>query len=198
MLPEFAGPEAFAELGGFSHLWLVFLFDRVPTGDWKPTVRPPRLGGNQRVGVYASRSPFRPNPIGLSAVKIEAVLADENAIEVSGVDLVDGTPLLDIKPYLPYCDAIGDAAPGYAGPPSSPIADFPIDYPAAIAAAIDDRGDAVEFRDLLEQTLRADPRPAYHDDPQKIYGMSLGDSEIRWRVSETAIVIESFELRASD
>lgn len=193
MHKEFGAAETFAELEGFSHLWLVFVFHQVNEGDWHPTVRPPRLGGNRRVGVWASRSPFRPNRIGLSSVKIEAVAASEGTIEVSGLDLVDGTPILDIKPYLPYCDALENAAAGYAVPPRSPVADSPVSMSSTIAAAIEQRSDAEQFRNLVEQTLRADPRPAYHDDPDRVYAMSLADTTVRWRVADNSIIIEAIE-----
>lgn len=194
LLADFATPEALAELAGFSHLWIVFVFDRVPAGEWHPTVRPPRLGGNRRVGVFASRSPFRPNPIGLSVVKIESVLAAQSVIEVSGVDLVDGTAVIDLKPYVPYCDAIADADPGYATVPQSALADLPIEYPAAVADAIDKHPDGTNFRLLLEQVLRADPRPSYHDNPDKIYGMSLGGRNVRFSIQAEKIIIKSLEL----
>ena len=194
LLPDFAVPGALAELSGFSHLWIVFVFDRVPAGEWHPTVRPPRLGGNQKVGVFASRSPFRPNPIGLSVVKIESVPADQSIIEVSGVDLVDGTAIIDLKPYVPYCDAIADADPGYATPPETTLAELPIEYPAAIADAIDRRPDSAEFRLLLEQVLRTDPRPGYHDDSEKIYGISLSGSNVRFSIQVKKITIESIEV----
>ncbi len=194
LLPEFAIPEALAELDGFSHLWIVFVFHHVPAGGWQPNVRPPRLGGNRRVGVFASRSPFRPNPIGLSVVKIESILADECVIEVSGVDLVDGTPIIDIKPYVPYCDAIPNAKPGYATPPETVIADWPIEYPQAIADAIDMRPDGAEFRVLLEQVLRADPRPSYHKYSDKTYGMLLSGSNVRFSIQSEKIAIESIDV----
>jgi len=194
LLPDFAAPAALADLDGFSHLWIVFVFDLVPAGEWHPTVRPPRLGGNRRVGVFASRSPFRPNPIGLSVVKIESVIPDQSVIEVSGVDLVDGTTVLDLKPYVPYCDAIPGADPGYATPPETTTADLPIEYPPAIADAIAGRSDATEFRRLLEQVLRADPRPSYHGDSEKIYGISLSGSNVRFSITPRAITIESVEI----
>jgi tRNA-Thr(GGU) m(6)t(6)A37 methyltransferase TsaA len=190
---EFSAPETFAALDGFSHLWLVFVFHQVAEGEWHPTVRPPRLGGNRRVGVWASRSPFRPNRIGLSAVKIESVRAGDGVIGVSGLDLVDGTPILDIKPYVPYCDALQNADAGYASPPRSPVADSTLVVPPTVTAAIEKRQDPDQFRRLLEQTLRADPRPAYHDDPDRIYTMSLADTTVRWRVADDSIIIVAIE-----
>ena len=197
LLKEFGAPETFANLDGFSHLWLVFVFHQVNEGDWHPTVRPPRLGGNRRVGVWASRSPFRPNRIGLSSVKIESVHPGEGTIDVSGLDLVNGTPILDLKPYVPYCDALENADAGYAQPPRSPVADAPVVISSSIAAAINQRADAKQFRMLLEQTLRADPRPAYHDDPDRVYAMSLADTTVRWRVADHSIVIEAIESEGS-
>ena len=126
-------------------------------------------------------------------MKIESIHANEGVIEVSGLDLVDGTPILDLKPYVPYCDALENATAGYAAPPQSPVADAPLLMSSSIAAAIKERADADQFRCLLEQTLRADPRPAYHDDPDRVYAMSLADTTVRWRVAGHSIIIEAIE-----
>ena len=151
--PEYRNPDAFRGLEEFSHLWLVWEFSEAVRPEWSPTVRPPRLGGNRRVGVFATRSPFRPNPIGLSCVKLEQIdLQDSRkpVIWVSGVDMMDGTPIYDIKPYLPYADS----------------------HPGAKA-----------LRGVLEQ----DPRPRYQKDPERIYGMSFGEYEVKFTVQENVL-----------
>jgi tRNA-Thr(GGU) m(6)t(6)A37 methyltransferase TsaA len=160
LLPPYNQPAAVRGLEGFSHLWLVFAFHGIPAGRWQPTVRPPRLGGNRRLGVFATRSTFRPNPIGLSAVKLERIATDHGKVvlHLAGVDVLDGTPVLDIKPYLPYADCIPTATGGFATevPPSGLAVEF---SPAAAAfCAALPVGDP---RELITQLLRQDPRPAY-------------------------------------
>jgi len=190
--PEYRNPDALRGLESASHLWLIFLFDRNPQDKpWTPTVRPPRLGGNKRLGVFATRSPFRPNPIVLSAAKIERIdleSPDGPVIHVSGIDLVNGTAILDIKPYIPYADSIPEAThPTFATAPT-PL-DLPIeisDEPSANLLAQDQ-----SLAQLIEHTLRLDPRPSYHDDPHHSYGMALANHEIRFRITSAAIVIES-------
>jgi tRNA-Thr(GGU) m(6)t(6)A37 methyltransferase TsaA len=192
LLPPYNSPEAVRGLEGFSHLWLIFVFHEIPAGRWQPTVRPPRLGGNQRLGVFATRSPFRPNPIGLSAVRLDRIEIDQSrvALHLAGVDLLDGTPVLDIKPYVPYADHIPDATGGFAS--KAPEAALTVEFSpssAAFCAAWPD-GD---LRTLITQILRQDPRPAYEREntaPQR-YGMKLYDFDLRWEMrGDTAEVIE--------
>ena len=193
--PEFRNDDALRGMEGFSHLWLLWEFSAARRETWSPTVRPPRLGGDERVGVFASRSPFRPNPIGLSCVKLEGLrsTADTGTVlVVSGADLMDGTPILDIKPYLPYADAHPEARGGFAqdAPKSALIVDFPTDLLALIP---EDR------RGALCSVLALDPRPAYHEDPERVYGMAFGGLNVRFTVREgTLTVREITELSSYD
>lgn len=173
--PECRHPEAFRGLESFSHIWLIFLFHQSASQGWHPTVRPPRLGGNERMGVFATRSPFRPNPIGLSAVRLEAIdFNDKNGpvLHISGADLVDGTPVLDIKPYIPYADSLDNASGGFAGHAPESV---PVLIPPELEQAL-----APEWVPLIHQTLGADPRPAYHEDTGREYGLRLGPYNLRW------------------
>lgn len=190
--PPYNSPEAVRGLEGFSHLWLIFVFHEIPAGRWQPTVRPPRLGGNQRLGVFATRSPFRPNPIGLSAVRLERVEINQGRVVLclAGVDLLDGTPVLDIKPYIPYADGIPDATSGFA--PSAPEATLAVEFSPSAAAfcAAWPEGD---LRALITQILRQDPRPAYEREKavSRCYGMKLDDFDLRWEMrGNTASVID--------
>lgn len=187
LLPPYACAEAVAELEGFSHVWIVFVFHQAMRRDWSPSVRPPRLGGNRRVGVFASRSPFRPNPIGLSAVRLEGIVEQDGKLllQLSGVDLLDGTPVLDIKPYLPYGDAIVDARSGYA--PGAPQAALKVSFSDEAVAQIQ-RAESQHpgLMGLIEQLLAADPRPAYqagqsaHKAAGRQFGMRLWDYDVQW------------------
>lgn len=167
-------------LEGFSHIWLIWLFSEAVREDWSPTVRPPRLGGNTRMGVFATRSPFRPNPIGLSCVKLVAI--EGNELVVAGADLMDGTPILDIKPYLPYADARPDAAGGFA----EPLREYAlkVDFPETLMERVPE-----ELRDGLCDVLSQDPRPSYQDDPERIYGFAFASLEIRFRVNEDTLTV---------
>lgn len=196
ILPPYDQDEAFRGLDDFSHLWLVFVFHGISTRQWRPTVRPPRLGGNRRVGVFATRSGFRPNPIGMSAVELHGMLRHKGKllIELSGIDLLDKTPVLDIKPYLPYADMIPLAAGGFAGEP--PEASIPVVFsPQAerFCARVEDKHPG--FVDLLKQVLAADPRPAYVDQQaaRKECGLRLYDVNVRFRVQEGTIVVHTIE-----
>ena len=192
LLPPYNSPEAVRGLKGFSHLWLIFVFHEIPAGRWQPTVRPPRLGGHQRLGVFATRSPFRPNPIGLSAVRLERIERDQSrlVLHLTGADLLDGTPVLDIKPYVPYADCIPDATGGFAA--EAPEAAFAVEFSPSAAAfcAAWPEGD---LRALITQILRQDPRPAYEREnaaPRR-YGMKLYDFDLRWEMrGDTATVID--------
>lgn len=188
--PEYRNPDALRGIEGFSHLWLLFDFSKAHREEWSPTVRPPRLGGNTRVGVFASRSPFRPNPIGLSCVRllrVENRANEGNVLIVSGADLLDGTPILDIKPYLPFADCQTDATAGYAGAHEGhtlQVADpneFLLKIPEGKRAG------------LLE-CLADDPRPSYQDDPDRIYGMRFGNYEIKFTVSGEILTVFGIDI----
>lgn len=177
--PEFRVPEAVRGLEEFSHLWLIWQFSQNQREDWSPTVRPPRLGGNRRLGVFATRSPFRPNPIGLSCVELEAVTQDPAlgpVVTVRGADLMDGTPILDIKPYLPYADCHPEAVGGFAAAQAG--AKLTVDIPAPWREHL-----SPERLLALEGVLAQDPRPSYQDDPERVYGMEFAGLEIRFRVA---------------
>jgi tRNA (Thr-GGU) A37 N-methylase len=172
-------------LEAFSHVWLVWCFHAVPAGQWQPLVRPPRLGGNRRVGVFASRAPFRPNPLGLSAVKLEAI--EGCRLLVSGVDLMDGTPLLDIKPYVPYSDCIPQATQGFAR--GAPEARLQVSFSPAAESQLQQHAHGEELRRLIVELLRVDPRPAYRVQQQGDYAFRLHDFDLRWRVAADGRVV---------
>ncbi len=177
LLPKYRVPEAIYGLDGFSHIWLLWDFSEShcddESGVWSPTVRPPRLGGNKRMGVFATRSPFRPNSIGLSVVKLEKI--DFPDIYVSGVDLMDGTPIYDIKPYIPYADCHEDAVGGYADRESGHRLD--VVFPDEMLELIPD-----EKRQAASDCLADDPRPAYQNDPARIYSMAFAGFDIRFTI----------------
>lgn len=179
----YANRDAFRGLEGYSHLWLVWGFSEVYGAAWTPTVRPPRLGGNKRMGVFATRSPFRPNPLGLSCVKIEKLdldAPDGPVLVVSGADLADGTPIYDIKPYLPYADSYPGASAGFGGDALSYklTVNFPEDLLMKIAEA---------HRAALCSVLEQDPRPAYQNDATRVYGFRYADYEIKFRVEDAVL-----------
>lgn len=184
--PEFRNADALRGIEGFSHLWLIWQFSGAVRETWSPTVRPPRLGGNERMGVFATRSPFRPNPIGLSSVRLEGVGQDAEfgpVLYVSGADLMDGTPIYDIKPYLPYADCHASASGGFA---PSPKATAAVDCPAELLQKL-----PPEQADALLGVLAQDPRPQYQDDSERIYGMRFAKFEVKFRVKDgTVCVIE--------
>ena len=176
--PEYRDPEALRGIEGFSHLWLIWEFSKARRESWSPTVRPPRLGGNQRLGVFATRSPFRPNPIGLSCVKLVGVEQHPEygpVIRVAGADLLNGTPIYDIKPYLPYADCKPEAAGGFASAPKE--ATLTVHIPDEIVEKIPE-----EKRAAVIGVLAQDPRPSYQDDPERVYGMGFGGMEIKFKV----------------
>ena len=186
--PEYRDPAALRGLEGFSHLWLVWVFSRSVGAGWSPTVRPPRLGGNERMGVFATRSPFRPNPIGLSAVKLEEIrlhTPDGPQLIVSGADLMDGTPILDIKPYLPYADCHPEALGGFA---PTGGAELEVDCPPALLKRLPED----KARALLG-VLSRDPRPSYQHDPDRVYGMDFAGHNIRFSVSGSTLTVLSIE-----
>ena len=180
--PEYRTPDALRGIEGYSHLWLIWQFSKAlrEDGSWSPTVRPPRLGGNTRMGVFATRSPYRPNPIGLSSVKLEDVLYDDvrgPVLVVSGADLLDGTPILDIKPYLPFPDSHPDAVGGFADEKKGYA--LSVEFPVSLRASL-----SKEDADAVTAILSEDPRPSYQDDPGRVYGMEYGKWEIQFTVSE--------------
>lgn len=184
-LPKYSNPDAFRELEGFSHLWLIFDFSGAHRNQWSATVRPPRLGGNRRVGVFASRSPYRPNPLGLSSVRllrIERTKNEEISLVVSGVDLLDMTPIYDVKPYLPFTDSHPDALGGYAAEKQSYR--LKVIFPEPLLQKLP-QGDRRTVFDCLAE----DPRPSYHDDPNRIYKMCFGSFEIAFRVADQELIV---------
>ena len=187
--PEYRNIDSLRGLEGFSHLWLIFIFHQAKLEQWKPTVRPPRLGGNAKVGVFASRSPFRPNPIGMSCVEIDQIdytNPQNPIIKLLGVDLVDNTPILDIKPYIPYADSIPNAKSGFAN-------DAPLSLPVYWDVNIDPHELPRNLRELIEATLAADPRPAYHhSNSQREYGCLISGYNIIWTVTAKGITIRSY------
>ena len=190
----FKNAEAFRELESFSHIWIVFVFHQCLGSKWKATVRPPRLGGNQRVGVFASRSGFRPNPIGQSAVELLAIENSEAKItlHLRGVDLLDGTPVLDIKPYLPYADSLPEARSGYA--PAAPPPRMKVSFSreaSLICRQLENRS-YPRLGHLITDMLALDPRPGYADTVSKsTFGMRLWDLNIKFRVADDRITVES-------
>lgn len=176
--PEYRVPEAVRGLEEFSHLWLIWEFSETARDTWSPTVRPPRLGGNQRLGVFATRSPYRPNPIGLSCVKLDRVEISNTlgpVIHVRGADLMDGTPIYDIKPYLPYADSHPEAIGGFAA--QRPEGRLNVEIPDPWLSLVPETD-----RAALVGVLAQDPRPAYQRDPERSYGLSFAGLEVRFRV----------------
>ncbi len=191
LLAPYDRMDALTGLENFSHIWLTFIFHCSIREQWQPRVRPPRLGGNRSVGVFASRSPFRPNPIGLSVVALDGISNKDGKLELllSGVDILDGTPVLDIKPYLPYADSIPDAKAGYAS--ESPQANKSVRFSERADKQLQQRNDGVELKSLIKGVLASDPRPAYKKEPQpdRIYGMRLYDFDLKWRMLDDAIEV---------
>ena len=192
---EYRHPDALRGIEDFSHLWLIFDFSKAHREEFSPTVRPPRLGGNTRVGVFASRSPFRPNPIGLSCVKllrVEERKSEGLVLIVSGADLLDGTPVLDIKPYLPFADCIINAKGGYASEHEHDK--LQVLFPESLLAVI-----AEEKRQGLIECLADDPRPSYQDDAERIYGMRFGEYEIKFTVQNGVLTVtDAYPLKILD
>ena len=187
--PEYRNPEALRGLEDFSHLWLIWQFSEAVRETWSPTVRPPRLGGNARMGVFATRSPFRPNPIGLSCVKLEGIQKDPqlgHVLVVSGADLMDGTPILDIKPYLPYADSHPEATGGFTGNVGGRVLE--VDIPAHLLERVPE-----DKREALIGVLSRDPRPSYQHDPERVYGMAFAGLEVRFTVDGDTLHVQSVE-----
>ena len=176
--PEYRNPDALRGLEEFSHIWLIWQFSEAVRDKWSPTVRPPRLGGNTRMGVFATRSPFRPNAIGLSCVRLEEIRKDPKlgtVLVVSGADLMDGTPILDIKPYLPYADSHPEALGGFTGNVGGKVLE--VDFPPELLAQVPEGK-----RGALIGVLSRDPRPSYQHDPDRVYGMAFGGWEVGFSV----------------
>lgn len=183
--PEYRNDDALRGIEGFSHLWLIWQFSQAIREDWSPTVRPPRLGGNTRLGVFATRSPFRPNPLGLSSVKLLGTEKTEKGtvLLVAGADLMNGTPIFDIKPYIPYCDSHKDATGGF----TDTAGDFllQVDFPEEHLSKLPKEKQA----GLLE-VLSHDPRPSYQNDPDRIYGLTFGAWDIRFTVKDNTLRVQ--------
>lgn len=185
--PAYRNPDALRGLEGFSHIWLLWDFSQAHRETWSATVRPPRLGGNTRMGVFATRSPFRPNPIGLSCVRLERIDWDTPkgpVLVVRGADLMDRTPIWDIKPYLPLADCHPEASGGFAAEALRPP--LRVVFPDALLARLPE-----PLREAAVQVLAQDPRPSYQDDPARVYGLSFGGADIRFTVEgDTLTVVE--------
>ena len=176
--PEYRNSAALRGLEGFSHIWLVWVFDQAVRAEWSPTVRPPRLGGNARLGVFATRSPFRPNPIALSAVTLAGMEETQEwgtVLRVRGADLMDGTPILDIKPYLPYADCRPEAVGGFASAPAGET---------LAVECLPELWEKVppQRREALRAVLALAPRPRYQEDPERVYGFGFAGLEVRFSV----------------
>lgn len=193
LLPPYNQPETVRGLDGFSHVWIIFVFHATQQQGWKPTVRPPRLGGNTRMGVFATRSTFRPNPIGLTVAELCGIQVQGSQItlELKGADLLDGTPVLDIKPYLPYADAIPTARAGYA--PDAPAAPLAVRFSAQAAAQCRQKQAQwhTDVHGLITQILAQDPRPSYQHSQQdgRVYAMRLYDFDLRWHYTLDGIEV---------
>ncbi len=187
--PQYRNPDALRGLEEFSHIWLIWQFSQAVRETWSPTVRPPRLGGNARVGVFATRSPFRPNPIGLSCVKLEAIEKDPklgHVLVVSGADLMDGTPILDVKPYLPYADAHPEALGGFTGNVGGKV--LQVECPPELIDKV-----PPDKREALLGVLSRDPRPSYQQDRSRVYGMSFAGLEVGFSVDGERLIVRSVE-----
>ncbi len=183
--PAYRNADALRGIEDFSHLWLIWQFSQAVRETWSPTVRPPRLGGNTRLGVFATRSPFRPNAMGLSCVKLEALCHDPilgTVLEVSGADLMDGTPIFDIKPYLPYADAVADAVGGFAA--TAPAPSLQVSFAPGVGDTLPE-----DTRQALVDVLAQDPRPRYHHDPQRVYRFSFGQWDVEFQVDKADLLV---------
>ena len=183
--PEYRVPEAFRGLEGYSHIWILWNFSEAVKEEWSPTVRPPRLGGNTRMGVFATRSPFRPNPIGLSSVKLEKIdlhTPEGPVLIVSGADIMDGTPVYDIKPYLAYTDSHPEASGGFALQQKEGV--LKVDFSEKNLTEV-----PVELRSGLIEILAQDPRPQYQHSPDRVYMMNFADFEVQFTVSGNVLTV---------
>ena len=189
--PEYRNPDAVRGMEGFSHIWLIWQFSRAVRATWSPTVRPPRLGGNERMGVFATRSPFRPNAIGLSCVKLERIEYSAElgpVLHVQGADLMDGTPIYDIKPYLPYVDSHPEATGGFTTRNTG--YELTVQDPDNLLASLPPRR-----AEALRGVLAQDPRPSYQHDPERVYGMAFGGYEVKFRVNEKTLTVTALQAK---
>lgn len=189
--PPYRVPEAVRGLEEFSHIWLIWEFSKARRADWSPTVRPPRLGGNRRLGVFATRSPFRPNALGLSVVRLERVEQRPHfgpVLHIAGPDLLDGTPVYDIKPYLPYADARPEASGGFTD--QTERRRLEVECPMDLLAKL-----PPEKREALLGVLAEDPRPSYQSDPGRVYGMAFADVNVHFTVSGETLAVRDIEKR---
>ena len=187
--PEYRNPDALRGLEGFSHIWLIWQFSQAVRDGWSPTVRPPRLGGNTRMGVFATRSPFRPNPVGLSCVRLLGIERDPelgHVLVVAGADLMDSTPILDIKPYLPYADCRPEATGGFTDPLDGQT--LQVVCEEALLAGLNE-----EQRAGLMGVLACDPRPRYQEDPERVYGMAFAGKNVRFTVQNGVLTVLAVE-----
>ncbi|MBQ0159714.1 MAG: tRNA (N6-threonylcarbamoyladenosine(37)-N6)-methyltransferase TrmO [Bacteroidales bacterium] len=183
--PQYRVADAVRGLEGFDYIWLIWQFSKAVRDDWSPTVRPPRLGGNERMGVFATRSPFRPNAIGLSSVRLVETVIDPElgpVLYITGADLMDGTPIYDIKPYLPYTDSHPDARSGFATRPAEQLLE--VEYSQSVLSIL-----PTHLQQALIDVLAHDPRPQYHNDPTRIYGMSFAGYEVKFSVSQSCLTL---------
>lgn len=184
--PEYRVPEAFRGLEGYSHIWILWQFSEAVQKEWSPTVRPPKLGGNTRMGVFATRSPFRPNPIGLSSVKLEKIdfeCREAPVLYVSGADIMDGTPVYDIKPYLAYTDSHPEAAGGFSVPDGEEL--LRVKFAAGQLEKVPEN-----LRKGLAEILAQDPRPAYQNSPERVYIMDLAEFEVHFTVENGVLTVQ--------
>lgn len=191
---EYRDPTALRGIEDFSHIWVLWEFSKAKTDGWSPTVRPPLLGGNTRMGVFATRSPFRPNNVGLSVLKLEGIEKTDregSVILVSGCDMIDGTPIFDIKPYLPYCDSIPEAKAGFTE--GLEERKLTVDIPDDILNIIPQ-----EKRQFLFDVLKGDPRPSYQNDAARVYGFEILDLEIKFRVEDKLLTVISARNRSKN
>ena len=190
---KYRNPDALRGIEGFSHLWLIWQFSRAIREEWSPTVKPPRLGGNQRMGVFATRSPFRPNPIGLSCVRLQRVelhTAEGPVLWVAGIDLLDGTPIYDVKPYLPYADCHPEATGGFAQEVMGHRLE--VAFPEELLALV-----PPEKREALREVLAQDPRPGYqHNEPDRRYGVAFAGLDVRFTVEGDVLLVREVVRRA--
>jgi len=186
--PEFGHENAFRKLDQFSHIWVIFSFNKAIGKGWSDLVRPPELGGNEKVGIFASRSPFRPNHLGLSVLKLEEIYKHPDygwSLKVSGADVVHGTPVYDVKPYVPYADAIPDALSGYSSPPAKMEVQLMCEKPESMGA---------EIYACLMATIQCDPRPQYQEGKQREYGMRIAGWNVCWRVEGDIAMVSEITL----